>query len=418
MADELHEDVHINEDVYIGRQPIYNAKLELVGYELLYRDNSNNNANFNDGDYASSQVIINTFMELGLENIVGSSLAFINLTRGFFNGDQPFPLAKEQVVLEFLEDIDPDQTVLDGLTQLRENGFRIALDDYIYDDQHKVLLDYADIVKVDVAHVSDEQLPELVALYKERGATLLAEKVESYGQFTRCQALGFNYFQGYFFCKPKIIQGKQLPSNRIAVMNLLAEVQNPEVEISTLEEKITNNVTLSFRLLRYINCASFALRREVESVHQAIVLLGLQNIKNWLSLMLMAKGGNDKPHELMTTALLRARMCETLAADQGLVREQAFTVGLFSVLDALMDQPMDDLLDNMPLSGDTKMALLDHEGALGEILQGVLAYERNDLFSLHSTGLSIEHCREHYLRALPWADETSHSLYEAAPAGK
>ncbi|QKQ26591.1 EAL and HDOD domain-containing protein [Candidatus Reidiella endopervernicosa] len=327
MADELHEDVHINEDVYIGRQPIYNAKLELVGYELLYRDNSNNNANFNDGDYASSQVIINTFMELGLENIVGSSLAFINLTRGFFNGDQPFPLAKEQVVLEFLEDIDPDQTVLDGLTQLRENGFRIALDDYIYDDQHKVLLDYADIVKVDVAHVSDEQLPELVALYKERGATLLAEKVESYGQFTRCQALGFNYFQGYFFCKPKIIQGKQLPSNRIAVMNLLAEVQNPEVEISTLEEKITNNVTLSFRLLRYINCASFALRREVESVHQAIVLLGLQNIKNWLSLMLMAKGGNDKPHELMTTALLRARMCETLAADQGLVREQAFTVG-------------------------------------------------------------------------------------------
>jgi len=406
------------EDIYIGRQPIYDKQLNLAAFELLYRDNSNNSANFSDGDYASSQVIINAFMEIGLENLVGSSPAYINLTRGFFNGDQPLPLAREQVVLEFLEDIEPDQTIIDGLIRLRKQGYKIALDDYVYSESHHELLDHADIIKIDVGHTPPDILEKELALFKQRNITLLAEKVETQEMYAQCKALGFDYFQGYFFCKPLIIKGKQLPSNRIAIMNLLAEVQDPEVQITSLEERISNNVTLSYRLLRYINCATFALRREVESVHQAIVLLGMQNIKNWLSLMLMAKGGNDKPHSLMTTALLRGRMCETIAAERSdMVREQAFTIGLLSVLDALMDQPMEDLLDNIPLSSEIKMALLDHDGQLGVLLASVLAYEQHNTEALQQLNVDIDHFRKHYLNAIPWADETSQTLYEPVQSG-
>ncbi len=401
------------EDLYIGRQPIYDRDLSVVAYELLFRDDQENRAEFDDGDYASTQVIINTFMELGLENIVGSSPAYINLPRAFFTGEHPLPFTSEQVVLELLEDVAADPLTLSGLARLRHEGFKVALDDFEHEEARLELLDHADVVKVDLSITDMAILPERLADYQQRGLKVLAEKVESQEDYQRCHELGFDLFQGYFFCEPKIIRGKPLPSNRLSIMNLLAKVQDPKVQVAELESLISKNLTLSYRLLRYINCATFALRREVDSIHQAILLLGLINIKNWLSLMLMSKGGADKPRELMTTALLRARFCELLAAERrGLNREQAFTVGLFSVLDALMDQPMDELLDAMPLSTEIKLALIDHEGELGRLLAGVTAYERGDYTGLKQMGIDISGYRGHYLEAISWADEATRTLYE------
>ncbi len=406
------------EDLYIGRQPIYDRDLSVVAYELLYRDGLDNRAEFEDGEHASTQVIINTFMELGLESIVGSSPAYINLPRAFFVGAHPLPFTSEQVVLELLENIAADPLTLSGVARLRHEGFKIALDDFEHDEARLPLLEHADVVKIDLTLTAREQLPELLADYQGRGLKVLAEKVESQEAYQYCHDLGFDLFQGYFFCEPKIISGKPLPSNRLAIMNLLSKVQDPKVQVAELESLISKNVTLSYRLLRYINCATFALRREVDSIHQAILLLGLINIKNWLSLMLMSKSSTDKPRELMTTALLRARFCELLVAERrGLNREQGFTVGLFSVLDALMDQPMDELLDAMPLSTEIKLALIDHEGAMGQMLAGVTAYERGDYVLLKELGVDISGYRSHYLEALTWADEASRTLYEQPSRG-
>jgi EAL and modified HD-GYP domain-containing signal transduction protein len=399
-------------DIYIGRQPIYDRKLNVYAYELLFRAASDNSASFTDGDQATTDVIVNTFLEIGLDNIVGNRLAFINLTRSFFVGEHTISLPKNRVVLELLEDIDADDEVIAGVKRLSDQDYTIALDDFIYHESLQPLVTLADLVKIDIMTLSRDEIREHVNALRQHPLRLLAEKVETQEDFNFCMELGFDYFQGYFFAQPKVIRGQRLPNNRLAILKLLNRLQDPNISPAQLETLIAQDIAFSYRILRYVNSASLALQRKIESIHQAVVILGLQTIKSWTTLLAMSQVDN-KPAELVVTAMVRGKMAEGLAKAMNAPQpESFFTVGLFSALDALMDNSMEEILTQLPLADHIAAALLHRRGIHGEILDCVLAYERGQWENLDCSQLGTHKIRDCYLDALQWAAEVSQRLIE------
>ncbi|PCI72878.1 MAG: diguanylate phosphodiesterase [Gammaproteobacteria bacterium] len=402
------------DNLYIARQPIYDKNFNVFGYELLYRNGAVNEAKIDDPNLATCETILNAFMHIGIDNLVGSALAFINLPQDFIIDESLTPLFNSQSVLEILEDVEPTPEVIEGLKRLKKRGFKIALDDFEYRESLEPFLQLADIVKLDVIALNEEQVrEEYERVRKYEHIKTLAEKVETQEMKAFCLELGFDYYQGFFFCKPQLVKQKQVIANKTVVLNLLNKIQNPELDYDEFQTILSQDVTLSYKLLRYINSAMFSLRREVDSIKDAVVLLGQDNIKKWLSLILMSRMGKDKPSELIVVALTRAKMCEFLADElYPDIQPQMFIVGLFSVLDALMDTPMIDLLDTVILSSAIKFALLDHEGRHGEILDIVLAYEQFKFDELDNLTLINQKLRQYYLDSVEWADQSVRSLQQ------
>lgn len=399
-------------DIYIARQPIYDRDLDVFAYELLFRNNQQNRAGIVDGDQATTDVIVNTFMEIGLNNIVEDRLAFINLTRSFFVDDRMVTMPKDRVVLELLEDIDADEKLVQSVRRLAAQGYRIALDDFIFHESLKPLVEMASVVKIDVMALSRSDIAEHVRQLRAYPLKLLAEKVETQDMFDYCMELGFEYFQGYFFAQPKIITGRALPNNRLSILRLLGKLQDPALPMEELELLVSQDVGLSFRMLKYVNSAALALPRRIESIHQAVVLVGLQNIRNW-SLLLSTSMIDNKPIELVVTAMVRGRMAELLASACDYENPDAyFTVGLFSALDALMDNTMEEILTQLPLAEHIVGALLHHAGRHGDVLDCVLAYERGAWDEVRCAGLSINRISDCYLEAVQWADHMRKQLLE------
>lgn len=397
-------------DIFVARQPIYHTNMEVYGYELLFRDANAGAANITDGDAATSAVIINSFAEIGIENITQEHLAFINLTRNFATGEHPIDLDRTRVILEILEDIKPDAEVIAGVKRLASLGYTIALDDFIYHPDLEPLIDIAKIIKIDLMQLSRDELKEHVEILKKKPVKLLAEKIETHEEFELCKELGFDYYQGYFFCKPKIIQGQRAPTNRITLLQLLAIIQKPDVTLPQIERIIKMDVSLTYRLLRYINSAHFGFSQTVESISQAVMMIGTNTIKSMITLLLLANI-DDKPHELLMTALLRAKMCELLGEQIGKTNKDAFfTVGLFSPLDALLDMTMDEALSTLPLSENIKAALTGHDGVLGSVCCSVIAYERAEWDKISLPGLPDEKISHAYLDALSWAEATAKEI--------
>ncbi|MEE9343794.1 MAG: HDOD domain-containing protein [Gammaproteobacteria bacterium] len=399
-------------DIYLARQAIFDNTFDVFAYELLFRDNHINRAGVVDGDQATSNVIVNTFMEIGLNNIVGDRLAFINLTRAFIVNEQNISLPKDRVVLEMLEDIVPDEEVIEGLKRLAGQGYQIALDDFILNESVRPLIKLADIIKIDVMALTNQQIKNHVAELKHYPVKLLAEKVESAEMFDLCKSLGFDYYQGYYFAQPKVIKKKSLPTNRLAILDLLGRLHNSDLNISSIEELIAQDVALSFRILSYVNSASMGLSRKVESIHEAIVLVGLQNVRNWSTLIAMSMVDN-KPVELVTTAIIRGHMCELIA--EALNQKNCksfFTVGLFSALDALMDTTMEAILTQLPLADHIAQALLDFTGIHGQILSCVLAYERGEWSTIDHGLPAIPGIHKIYLESLMWSSRMRAQLLQ------
>ncbi len=394
-------------EVMVGRQPIYDRRMNVRAYELLFRETGSNQANVVDGDRATSQVLYNTFIEIGLDAIVGKHKAFVNLTPPFLTGEYPLPRSSGNLVLEILEDIEPTPTLVEAVRDLRERGYTIALDDFVYSPHLQPLVDLAHIIKIDITKMDDDGLAEHVRRLRREGQLLLAEKVETHDEFAYCQHLGFDLYQGYFFCRPNIVKGRQLPTNRLALMQLLGELQREDADIGKLEKLISQDVTLSYRLLRLINSAAFALSTRVESISRALMLLGLDAVRNWASLLALSNI-DDKPVELVRNSAVRARMAELVGAvvDSGVEPGTYFTAGLFSNLDALVDKSMEAILADLPLSESVSTALLTGRGSVGIVLQVVLAYEQAEWEELEqlNTGIPLATLRQHYLEAIGWAD--------------
>lgn len=398
-------------NAFIGRQPIYDRNLQVYAYELLFRSGEQvNAANHIDANQATSQVIMSSFMEIGIDRIVGKQRAFINLTRDFIVGAIPLPLPPNGVVLEILEDIEADEEVIAGVKNLISQGYTIALDDFVFNDAQLPLLHLVHLIKVELPLLSRAELAEHVHKLKKYNLALLAEKVETQAEYEYCLELGFDYFQGYFFSKPNIITGKRTPANRLATLRILSALQNPNANAAELEALIGQDVNLIHKLLRFINSASFALPRKVESIHQAIVYLGNKTIKHLATLVVLS-GVDDKPMQVMVTALVRSKMCELLAQKLNQTNVESYvTAGLLSTLDVLMDQELSELLSELPLSEDVNQALMTHSGPIGQVLACATAYDSGDWKPLSTIDLPPEEIQQCYLDAVTWADETTKSM--------
>ena len=374
---------------FVGRQPLFDRRLEVVGYELLFRGAAlPNRAIIHNENRATSQVILNAFTDFQLEEVLGGKRALMNLTRDLIIEGIPTLLPPERVIVEVIETTLVDERLIKAVKRLRSQGYTIALDDWMAFSTLQPLLGYADIVKIDVQAFDPKRLVAEVGWLKSYGVELVAEKVETYDELRRCRDLRFDYFQGFFLSRPEILKKTAVPPNQIETLELIAQMQNPDVAIEDLADIIRRDVALSYKILRVVNSAYYSLPRTVESIKDAIILLGTRQIGSWVSLINLAQIAR-KPKELTVSALVRARMCELVAEVSGRHDGEAFyTVGLFSVLDALLDSDLDAALAALPLRGDVREAIVEGAGPMGETLQGVIAYERGDWENAHCPGVT------------------------------
>jgi EAL and modified HD-GYP domain-containing signal transduction protein len=398
----------------IARQPIFDRRMRVYGYEILYRDNPEgwDPATF-EGDRATSSVLMDMFTFHDLDRLVGGHQAFINLTQTFLEDPSILPLSKDRLVLEVLENIPVTDELIGAVRRLAANGYTIALDDFILDDRTLPLAELAHVIKIDIRQLSEAQVKEHVSRLKRFPAHLLAEKVEDHDELEFCKSQGFHFFQGFFLSRPRIIKSKRLPADRVRVLNLLQKLQDPEASLREITELVSKDVYLSYRLLRLINSAYFPIRTQIESIHRAVVYLGLKGVRTWATWIVMS-GIRDKPAELKTLALIRAQMVTELAEELELGQaDRAFTVGLFSTLDALLDLPLEEGVGTLPLVPEVKEALLDYEGSLGAVLHAVLAYEGGDWEEALRVGVEPARLKEIYLDSVDWAQTLGMEMDEA-----
>lgn len=394
-------------EFHFARQAIFDKQLNVVAYELLYRGDNLEYANVTDGTMATSQLIINAFLDMDLEKAVGGNRAFINLNRELLISDKLYQLPKELVVLEVLEDVKPDKEVVDAIAHLVKLGFTVALDDFCYQPELQPMVNLAQLIKIDILQLTKEEVQDHAQQLKGQGKQLLAEKIETTEQFEYCKQLGFDFYQGYFISRPNIMKGRRPPSNRLLTLQLLNELQRPDASLQQLEEIIIRDVSFSYRVLRSVNSAMYNLPREVESIRTAVQLLGMSKLQHLASLVALSQI-DDKPSELINIALIRAKMAELMCQDSGSNSpEIGFTVGLFSTLESLLDISMSEIISELALSEEIKNALLHQQGPLGELLTTIINYESGDwkALSQQQSHYSAAEVGEHYLTSISWADQ-------------
>ncbi len=395
--------------VFIGRQPIFDAAGGLYGYELLYRGGQHDAAliGVGEGDRESSDVLLNSVLDIGLDQLTGGHRSFINVTRNLLLNDALYALPPDRIVLEVLETVAVDAELLERLRTLRRRRFEIALDDYVLTPERDALIDYAHVVKLDVTALDAAELERHVSVFKQRRRPikLLAEKVETRAMYQQLLAMGFDLFQGYFFARPDVYTGRKLRPDRLAVLELLALINQPRLDIADLSDVIRRDVSMSVTMLRWANSALAGVTREVESIERAIVVVGLQTIQNWITLLAMSQLGAT-PTELLTTVLVRAKTCELMAGALHRANPGSyFTVGLLSALDVMLEMEMEAALERIPLSGELKAALHDRSGDHGAALATVIAMEQGEVEAIRFGDLGPEEAGQHYLRAIRWADQ-------------
>jgi EAL and modified HD-GYP domain-containing signal transduction protein len=393
---------------FVARQPIFDARGRVFAYELLFRSSLNNYFTAVDGNRATSEVIVDSFLVVGLDQMTGGKKAFINFTRETLIRDFALLLPREAVVVEILETVEPDAQVLDACRKLKKKGYTLALDDFVYDPRFEPLVELADVIKVDFLQSSAEERRRMTEAFIPKGIRMLAEKVETREDHRQAKDLGYSLFQGYFFSRPEVVAQKDVPANKINMLRILQEVHRAEMDFVRLAAEIQNEVSLSYKLLRLVNSAAFGLRGKVDTIQRALGFLGENGVRQWTSLLAMAGMAGDKPEELVVASLVRAKFCETLAPDLGLAERSVdlFLMGLFSHLEAMLGLPLATALADIPLSADIREALITRKGRLAGLLRIVNAYEHADWAALHALATRIHlpenTLAEAYLEAIQW----------------
>lgn len=402
--------------VFVGRQPIFDRRRNVFGYELLYRSGAKTNAyTATDGDAATRSVLHGSLNVVGLAELTGSKKAFVNCTKNTFVNDEYVVLPPAGSVVELLETVLPDTEILAALKRAKDAGYCVALDDFAFGNEYRAFLPYADILKVDFLATSPDQRRRLSQQYANNGKTLLlAEKVETHDDFAEALKLGYHYFQGYFFCKPEIVSRKNIPAFKQNCLRFIQEVNTPSISFERLEGVVKRDPALSTKLLRYLNSAAFGLVNRITSIRQALALLGEKQLRKWASLIALSELGRDKPSELMTIALVRARFCELLAPQAGLADRalDCFIMGLLSAMDAFTDQTIAESVADIPLAPDVSAALLgDSECPLGRVFSIALALERGR--NAHAATLlakipvPADTAFALYCQSIAWADQST-----------
>jgi c-di-GMP-related signal transduction protein len=396
---------------FIARQPIFDLKHRVYGYELLFREGWENCAVIEDFDHAGRMTLDNSFL-WGLDQLSKGTRVFVNCTREMLTKRLIEVLPASQTVVEVLETVSGDREVIEACRGLREKGYVIALDDVSSFDEVKPYLSVVKIVKVDLRLTDLRQRRDLVQRLRRYGMTALAEKVETRQEHREAVQCGFQLFQGYFFQKPEVMQRRDVPALQTHSLRLLQAASAEELDFQLIEDAIRQEPSLCFRLLRYLNSPLFAIEFEIRSIEHALQLLGESEVRRWLMVTVAAALGEQKSPELVVWALVRARFCE-LAASDGRVRvEGAFLMGLLSALPALLEIPMEALLEHLPVSRELKGGLQGEQGRADTVLKLMLAYEKGNWSECGeraaAIGIGEERLARQYLRAVQWANEVAY----------
>ncbi len=370
-------------DVFVGRQPIFTGDKKIFGYELLFRSGQYNAFPDYDGDTATSQVLANTFLAKSKDTILPGVPGFINFTRNLICDQVPMVFPKNQLFIEVLENIEPDPEVIDALQQLKKNGYRIVLDDFTYNNKSQLFIEICDIVKFDLlATPLDTIEPTIKEILKMGHITLLAEKVESHEVFLQAKKMGFKLFQGYFFAKPEIITEKGLTTNQVSKLRLISEIRRSDPDLAKIRDLIKLDVALSFKLLKLTNSAYFRRLSSINTIKEAMLVIGLENLKKFINLAVLGDLGLGKPNELIRLSIIRASLCEQLGQmiSTEFNSEELFTIGLFSLMDAMLDISMKDFVNQLAFSEKMVRALTNQDDKIREIFQVILFCERMDQY--------------------------------------
>ncbi|MDR3579671.1 MAG: HDOD domain-containing protein [Oryzomonas sp.] len=363
-----------NENFFLGRQPILNRRQEIVGYELLFRATTVNRAEFDNQSQACTSVITNALTTFGLQEVLGGKFGFINVYLGLFLSELLELLPIGQSVLELLETIKLDDNIAERCRELKKLGFKLALDDHVYRPEYHEFYSFVDYVKIDILDTGMEELPEIVRKLRQWPVKLLAEKVETLDQFEICAGLGFDYFQGYFFARPVVLNKKRLDVSGRAMLMLLQQL-TMDAPLEEIEQTFKENPSLSYNLLRLVNSVALGMREKIKTLRHAILMLGTAHLRRWIQLSLFSSNdarGLDNP--LLEMAAVRGRLMETLVLQKlrqstsSEQSEEAFMTGILSLLDVLFETPMDEIIPHLNLNEEICAALLNRSGRLGELL--------------------------------------------------
>ena len=404
--------------VYIGRQPILDDSKRTQGYELLYRDGNVTSAFFSDPENATRYVIERSILEWGLSHLVGNGIGFFNVTQEFLRCGMYTILPADRVVLELPATLQYDGPTIDAIRGAVQIGYRIALDDVVTMNTPgiELVLPLVDIVKVEMMSLTPDEARDLVISLRRVApkVVLLAQKVESIEMFELCRALGFQLFQGYFFAKPELLAKQNRPTSQQAALSLMTAIQDPDITIDQLADLASGDPTLAYRLLKFVNSSSTGLLQAIDSVRHAIVMLGLEHVRQLAVLLTMSASASSN-QELITLSVTRAHMARHLVNDPRMANG-AFTMGLLSVIDAVYQAPMYDLLEELPLHEDVRSALLVSAGPLGEVMEIIRAYERADVAELdYYRPLGLEPIRDAFGDGASVAAQMQMQLATLAP---
>lgn len=401
-----------NENFFLGRQPILNRKQEIVGYELLFRATTANRAEFKSYSHASTSVITSALSNFGLQEVLGGKFGFINVYLGLFLSELLELLPIGQSVLELLETIKLDDNVAERCRELRKLGFKLALDDHVYSPEFHEFYSVVDYVKIDILETSGEQLPEIVRKLRQWPVKLLAEKVETVEQFETCAALGFDYFQGYFFERPVVLNKKKLDVSGKAMLTLLQQLTR-DAPLEEIEQTFKENPSLSYNLLRLVNSVALGMREKIKTLRHAILMLGTNHLRRWIQLSLFS--GNDArgvDNPLLEMAAVRGRLMETLVLQKlqqsasSEQSEEAFMTGILSLLDVLFETPMEEVISYLNLNEEICAALLHRSGRLGDLLSLAEKLEMTDFDVvtqlLHRCDITLDELLAAQLEAFNW----------------
>ncbi len=396
--------------VFIARQAIFNRKQQVVAYELLFRDGEKNSFPNVSDETATSRLIMDNQLNLGLKSITGGRKALVNFGAGSLQAGLSEFLPPDQVVIEILESVEPTDENYELVRRLFHEGFRMALDDFAYKPEWRRFLKLVRMVKFDIiATPLDEIGPIVTALSRYPNLKLLAEKIETQEDYKQARDMGFHFFQGYYFAQPQMLQFKDAVANYPLVMAVYAETVKKNIDITRITRYFEQDTALAYKLLRLINSGLFPLKERIESMKQALVYLGENRVRKFVNLIMTAYVARDKPPELMQLSIIRSRFCELVAKKVcPAMSNQAFLVGLFSLIDAILDQPMEQVVERLPFPEPLHEALLGSKNTLYYILEVVKAYEKGSWWAMQKAceplNMSDDCLPEFYQSAIAWAE--------------
>lgn len=397
--------------VFVARQPIFDKRLNVFAYELLFRAGEEDIFDQSNGDQATSKVITSSLFIIGLKTLTEGKMAFVNFTQNLLLSEAATLLPHDRIAVEILETVQPDEAIVNACQKLKNLGYILALDDFKMRWSHHPLMRLVDIIKIDFQGTTDREFNRIKKRINPARTKFLAEKVETQDEFHRALQMGYTYFQGYFFCKPFTLSGHDIPVYKITYLKILREVSKPDPSFDEIERIIKGDVSFSYKLLRGINSVAFGLRTKVTSIKHALVLMGMREVKRWISLIALQGLGEDKPPELVELSVIRAKFAELLAAKIGQSDRASdlFLMGLFSMIDAIIDRPMAELLEELPISDDIKAALLGEGGPLAKVYELVVANEKGewDKFPALSAELAFNEYEipAIFLQSLEWSQQ-------------